>query len=138
MFSGVAPLPCIIAKNTKAKEVYGIELNKAAHKFAEENVKINKLSNVILKQGDVKSVVPRLKKKFDRIIMPLPKGALDYLPLALKCLKPKGTVHLYIFAEEKGFKNIVKEYKKRFKSVKLAKAGNYSPNVYRICLDLRN
>jgi tRNA (guanine37-N1)-methyltransferase len=39
MFSGCAPYPCVLAKNTKAKEIYGIEINPAAHKYALENVK---------------------------------------------------------------------------------------------------
>lgn len=33
MFSGCAPYVCVIAKNTKAKEVWGIELNPIAHKY---------------------------------------------------------------------------------------------------------
>ena len=40
MFSGCAPYPVVIGRNTKAKEIYGIELNPLAHKFAEENVMI--------------------------------------------------------------------------------------------------
>jgi len=138
MFSGVSPLPCIISKNTKAKEIYGIELNKTAHKFALKNLKLNKLTNILLKQGDVKNVVPKLRKKFHRIIMPLPKEAPKYISLALKVLKPKGTIHLYTFSQQKDFKELKKEYKKQFKKVKLTKAGNYSPGVYRVCLDLKN
>jgi|TARA_Y100000310_G_scaffold167610_2_gene167531 tRNA (guanine37-N1)-methyltransferase len=137
LFSGIAPFPCVIAKNTKAKEVVGIELNKKAHKFALENIKLNKLLNVSLLHGDVKKILPCLKKKFDRILLPLPKSADKYLSLALKKLKPKGTLHLYLFAEEKEFKELKKEYKKKFKSVKLLKCGMYSPGVYRVCLDLK-
>ena len=73
LFSGVAPFVCVIAKNTQAKEVHGIELNKKAHRYAQGNVVLNKFTNVQLLQGDVKKIVPTLKKKFDRIIMPLPK-----------------------------------------------------------------
>tara|TARA_Y100000310_G_C20610864_1_gene777917 strand:+ start:85 stop:894 length:810 start_codon:yes stop_codon:yes gene_type:complete len=137
MFSGVAPLPCIISKNTKAKEIHTVELSKTAHKFALQNIKQNKLNNIILYQGDVKKIVPNIRKKFDRIIMPLPKSAEGYLDIALKKLNPRGTIHLYTFAQEKDFKGIKKQYKEKFKSVKLTKAGHYSPGKYRICLDLK-
>lgn len=133
MFSGIAAFPIIIAKNKKPKEIYAIELNKTAHKFAEENIKLNKLTNVKLLKGDVKKVVPTIKKKFDRIIMPLPKSAEKYLPLAEKYLKPKGTIHLYTFAQEKDFK----ELKKKYKAKSLTKCGHYSPNVHRVCLELK-
>ncbi len=137
MFSGIAPFPCIISKHSNAKEIHAVELNRTAHKFAKQNILQNKLENVFLHQGDVNKILPVIKKKFDRIIMPLPKSAKNYLDLALKKLKSKGTIHLYLFANETEFKNIKKEYKKKFKTVKLTKAGHFGPGVFRICLDLK-
>ncbi|MCX6711438.1 MAG: methyltransferase domain-containing protein, partial [Candidatus Woesearchaeota archaeon] len=137
MFSGVMPYGLTISKNTKAKEIYGIELNKTAHKYAKENTQLNKLFNIELYQGDIKKVLPKINKKFDRIIMPLPKGSQIYLNLALKKLKPKGTIHLYLFSKDSDFNKIIKQYSKKFKKVNLIKCGQYSPHVYRICLDLK-
>ncbi len=137
LFSGIAPYQCVIAKNSKPKEVYGIELNKTAHKYAEENIKLNKLTNIHLLQGDVKKILPKLNKKFDRIIMPLPKDSPKYLPLVLKKLKPKGVIHLYLFAREENFKEIIKEYKRIFSKVNLVSCGLYAPYTHRICLDLK-
>ena len=137
LFSGVAPYICVISKNSKAKEIYGIELNKVAHKYALENIRLNKINNVRLFQGDVKKILPKIKESFDRILMPLPKDSHKYLNMALKKLKPKGIVHIYLFSEEKNFNKLVNKYKKKFKFVKLTKCGAYSPRVYRICLDLR-
>ena len=37
--------------------------------------------------GDVRDVVPKLKKKFDRILMPLPKSAEEFLDIALSASK---------------------------------------------------
>lgn len=135
MFSGVAPFPLVISKHSKAKGIYGIEINKKAHRYAEENIKLNKLSNVKVFKGNVKRVLPKLNKKFDRIIMPLPKDSEDYLKLALKYLKPKGKIHIYIFAHENDFKKLKEKYKK-FKP-KLIKAGSPSPGKYRLCVELR-
>lgn len=137
MFSGVAPFPCVIAKNSKAKIIYGIELNKEAHNYAQENIKMNKLPNIILLQGDVKKIVPKLKEKFDKILLPLPKDAEDYLNLALTKLKSKGKIYLYVFASEDDFVIVKRSYQKRFKKVKLVECGKYSPGVSRICLELQ-
>lgn len=136
MFSGVGIYPLVISRNSKAKEIYGIEINPIAHKYALENARINKFTNIHLIKGDVKKELPKIKKKFDRIIMPLPKQAKNYLNLALKYLKNKGTMHLYLFSNENDFNNLKKEYSKKFK-VKLTKCGDYAPRIFRICLDLK-
>src|SRR3989344_5046820 len=47
MFSGVAPFPLVIAKNSKASLIYGVEINPDAHKYAVENVKLNKMDSKI-------------------------------------------------------------------------------------------
>jgi len=138
LFSGVGPYTCVIARLANAKEVIGIEINRVAHKYAEENIKMNKLGNAHTMQGDVKKILPKLKGKFDRIIMPLPKTAELYLPHVMKKLNPRGVIHSYIFATEEQFPEIVQKYKKQFRKVTLVKAGVYAPYVYRVCLDLQH
>src|SRR3989338_1176269 len=108
MFSGIAPYPIVISKNTKAKEIIGIEINQIAHKHALENLKLNKIKNVKLILGDVKKVLPKIREKFDRIIMPLPKGAENFLGLALNKIRKNGIIHFYSFAEENSYVNIKK------------------------------
>ena len=145
MFSGIAPYPLVIAKNSEPKEIYGIEINPSAHKYALENLKLNKLKNINLIKGDVKTILPKTKKKFDRIAMPLPKGAEDYLELALKSIKHKGILHFYDFQEEKDIPHrsiekiskACKQQKKKFKILKIVKCGQYSPRKYRICVDVK-
>ena len=134
LFSGVAPYPCVIAKNAKPKEIHAIEISKSCHKYAKENVKLNKLENITLFQGDVKKILPKINEKFDRIIMPLPKSADTYIALAKKKLKPKGTIHLYLFGREEEFSKL----KKRFNAKKITKCGHYAPSVHRVCLDIKN
>jgi len=134
MFSGVGPFPLAISKNSKVKEIYAIELNKKACKYAKENLKLNKISNIKLFCGDVRKVIPKLDKKFDRILMPLPKGAKTYLDLALKVIKTKGIIHLYMFLQEDEIKKVKLE---GFKILRRVKCGQYSPRLYRVCLDIR-
>lgn len=134
MFSGIAPFALVISKHSKAKKIYAIELNKQGHKYAQENIKLNKIKNIIPIQGDVRKVTPHLK--FDRIIMPHPSDSESYLNLALEHLKPKGTIHLYLFEKEENFIKLKEKYSKNFKT-KLIKAGTPSPGKYRVCLDLQ-
>ena len=143
MFSGAAPYPLVIANNTKCREVYGIEINPTAHKYALENIKKNKLENKIkLFLGDVIKVMPKINKKFDRILMPLPKGAESFLGLTLKYIKKNGTVHFYDFLHEGEFetahekiKKACIKSKKKFKILNTVKCGQYSPGFYRVCVD---
>mgnify|MGYP001559023069 FL=1 len=141
MFSGSGILPLVISKNSKAREICGIELNKNAHKYALENLKLNKSKNITLIKGDVKKILPKIKKKFDRIIMPLPKDSESYLDLALKHLNKKGIIHFYDFAKEEDFPkssiNKIKKHCKKFKILKAVKCGQYSPRTYRVCIDFQ-
>ena len=144
MFSGIAPYPIVISKNTKAKEIIGIEINQIAHKHALENLKLNKIKNVKLILGDVKKVLPKIREKFDRIIMPLPKGAENFLGLALNKIRKNRIIHFYSFAEENNYNNIKKiinneceKKKKRCRILDIVKCGQFSPRVFRLCVDFR-
>lgn len=143
MFSGSGIYPLVIAKNTKCKGVYGIEINPTAHRYALENIKKNKLENKIkIFLGDVKKILPKLNKKFGRILMPLPKGGENFLDLALKYIKNQGIVHFYDFLHEDEFYKAedkviaaCKKSKKKCKIIRIAKCGQYSPRFYRVCVD---
>ena len=93
MFSGIGVFPLVISKNSKAKEVYGIELNPDAHKYALKNVELNKLRNVTLIQGDVKKVIPN----FYQNILGL-KGSINQIPSRLK-YNPK-IFEFHLFPED--------------------------------------
>jgi tRNA G37 N-methylase Trm5 len=58
MFSGCAPYPCVISKNTKAREIFGIEANSIGHKYGMENLKLNRIHNVVLINADVRDAMP--------------------------------------------------------------------------------
>lgn len=140
MFSGVAPYPIVLSKNTKAKEIIGIELNPNAHKLALENLKLNKIKNVNLINGDVKEIMPNLK--FNRILMPLPKTADDFLNDALKVSKKNTLIHFYDFLREDEFnkahekiKNACSKNKKEFEIISTIKCGQHAPYTFRICVD---
>ncbi|MFH1400092.1 MAG: hypothetical protein ABIH41_01105 [Nanoarchaeota archaeon] len=100
MFSGCAPYPVTISKNTDAAKVYGIELNPHGHEWGTHNVKANKCRNVELINGDVRAEYNQLKGIADRVVMPLPKQAHTFLAEAVAVCKRHATIHLYIFDTE--------------------------------------
>ena len=139
MFSGIAPFPLIIEKHSNPKEIYAIELNKECHKYAKENLILNHSYKIKLFFGDVKKVLPKIKKKFDRILMPHPSDSFSYLNLALKYLNKKGIIHFYTFGQEKEIKDIknrILSYSNKIKVKKIVKCGQYAPYTYRLCFDL--
>lgn len=144
MFSGCGVYPIVISKNSKTKETYSIEINPAACKYQEENIKSNKIKNIKLFKGDVNKVLPKIGKRFDRILMPLPKGAEDFLGLALSKTKKKGIIHFYDFLSEDEFylakekiDKACKKAKKKYKILRIVKCGQFSPHVFRICVDFK-
>jgi len=144
MFSGCAPYPAVISKNTKANKIVGIEINPSAHKYGLENLRINKLNNIELYLGDVKNIVPKLNTKFDRILMPLPKSAEDFLQTALSVAKKGSIIHFYDFLEDTEFSKAEEKVKKacskaklKYKPIILVKCGQHAPHVSRVCFDFK-
>ena len=80
------------------EKVVSVEISSACEKYARENVKRNKLSNVEIIQGDVRKKIPA--EKFDRIIMARPNLKDSFLDVAFKKIKPKGIIHYYGFYDE--------------------------------------
>lgn len=145
MFSGAAPYPLVIARNSLPKIVYGIEINPLAHQYALESVKLNKLEGkIVIFEGDVRWVLPKIKKKFNRICMPLPKTGELFLDAALKKAKIGTVIHLYDFLREeeispqaKKVGEICKRNKMPVRVLRKVKCGQFSPGVFRVCFDLR-
>lgn len=145
MFSGSAPYPLVIAKHCDTKEILGIEINPDAHKFGLENIKLNKMEKQIkLINGDVRKILPKVKKQFDRVLMPLPKTGEDFLDLALPKTKRSGIIHLYAFLNEKDIdseakkvKEICKELNYKVRVLRKVKCGQHAPYTYRVCFDLK-
>lgn len=144
MFAGVGPYAIVVAKKSKAKTVYAVELNRKAVAYMKKNIKLNRLNNIIALQGDVKKVLIKLKKKFDRIIMPRPKLKENFLKEAFLYSKKGTAIHFYDFIHEgelqKAIEKIKKEAKntrKKIKILKCKKAGEIAPYQYRYRIDFK-
>jgi tRNA (guanine37-N1)-methyltransferase len=100
MFAGVGCFSIIIAKTVPQTTVYSIDINPAAFECMVENVRRNRVyGNVYPFLGDAKHIIEtQLRRVADRVIMPLPELALQYLPSALLALKPSGGwIHFHDF-----------------------------------------
>ena len=143
MFSGIGAFPLVIAQNSSAGKIVGIEKNPYAHTYAAKNLARNKkIKNVTFLEGDVVDVMPTLSMKFDRIAMPLPKTAEIFLARALRSLKQSGWLHFYDFQQEGNFADSVEkitiacaENNRSFIQAQTFVCGHCSPRTYRVCVD---
>ncbi len=141
LFSGAGPFPLVFAKHSPAAKIFGVELNPAAHQFALHNVALNKINNITLIHGDANLVVSKIKQKFDRIAMPLPKTGEQFLGIALKKAKPNAIIHLYSFLHETEIAAYTKKIKEisqnQVKILRKVKCGQFSPGTFRMCFDMK-
>ena len=108
MFAGVGCFSIFIAKNASQSKIYSIDVNPTAIQCMEENVRINEVEeSVFPKFGDAKDIInSKLQGVADRVLMPLPEKALEYIPYALSALKPTGgSIHYYDFQHALGKEN---------------------------------
>lgn len=145
MFSGVSPIAICIAKRHPDVAITAIEINSDAHRYAVENVKLNKVTDRVKPiLGDVCDVCPSLNTVFDRVLMPLPKGAYMYLGVAMSMVKPGGVLHFYHWAPEDDLYSEAErlvveaaaEAGRRAEFVGGVKVSLYSPRVYKVRVDM--
>jgi tRNA (guanine37-N1)-methyltransferase len=100
IFAGVGCFSIVMAKYSKVDRIFSIDVNPFAFDFMLKNVRLNRVQNkVVPVLGDAKKVVTeKLSRVADRVLMPLPEKACEYLDYALMALKPRGGwIHYYDF-----------------------------------------
>jgi len=114
MFAGVGCYSIIIAKHSQAEKVYSIDINPAAVAYLRENVRLNRLEGrVVPIEGDAGRVIEdRLRFVADRVLMPLPEKAWEFMDYALLALKPEGGwIHYYEFVHARRGEDPVEKVK---------------------------
>ena len=97
MFAGVGPFSIMIAKYRQINKIYSIDINYDAVRLHRENIKLNKVSNIEVLLGDAGEIIyNKLVNSCDRVLMPLPEYALEYLDAAISALRNKGWIHIYL------------------------------------------
>jgi tRNA (guanine37-N1)-methyltransferase len=147
LFAGVGCYSVLIAKYSKASRVYSIDKNPSAFEYMCENIRINKVGDIVVPIfGDARDVVEnRLAGQADRVLMPLPELARDFFDVALKALKPAGgVIHFYDFGREQDVFGPSLEFARSaaasggFKVTLLGarKIRSYATRCYHVVLDL--
>jgi tRNA (guanine37-N1)-methyltransferase len=114
MFAGVGCFSIIIAKTQSKTKIYSIDVNPTAVQCMDENVRINQVCDSVFPiLGDAKDIIQtQLQGVADRVLMPLPEKALEYLPYSLSALKHTGGwVHYYDFQHAPGKEDPVEKTK---------------------------
>jgi tRNA (guanine37-N1)-methyltransferase len=97
MFAGAGLFSIIIAKHSNPSRVYSVDINPDAYYYMVENIKLNHVEDKVHPVlGDAKDVASKLSSSVNRVLMPYPELALDYLPYAVDSLKNSGWVHVYL------------------------------------------
>lgn len=148
MFAGVGTFSIVIAKYSKPRAVHSIDINPAAYQYMVDNVLLNKVEGIVLPYlGDAARVIDeKLVSTSDRVLMPLPDLALPYLPHAVKALRDRGIVHLYLHVKpsinedprivaEKAFYSKCIEYGLDCKVIYSRVVRMVGPRKYQVVLD---
>jgi tRNA (guanine37-N1)-methyltransferase len=116
-----------------------------------ENISLNKVEGrVEALMGDAWKVIEtNFRGKVDRVLMPLPPKAFEYLDIALIALRPKGgIIHYYdvihVKKRKKAEKEIIKKIKEkmnlmhiRFEVISSKVVRSVGPNWFQVVLDLK-
>lgn len=143
MFAGVGPFAIMAARNANPEKVVAIEKNPEGAEYLKQNIKLNKVEDIVEGiQGDVSEVVPE-SGKFDRIIMPLPESSNEFLDLAFKHINNNGVIHYYRFLENDNWEPLIDEIKKteeitgrECRIIDKIICGHRAPEIDRVCLDI--
>jgi tRNA (guanine37-N1)-methyltransferase len=146
MFSGIGPLPIRITKRHPNIDVTAVELNPVAHNYCIENIHLNRVSDRVQAiEGDVREVCPGLGEAFDRVMMPLPRGAYKFLEVAVPLLKDGGVVHLFHWASQEDpfseAEKLIAEastvYGRLAEFTDHVRVSQYSPGTWKVRVDAR-
>ncbi len=142
LFAGVGPFPLVIAKKKKCN-IVAIELNPEGVRYMRINAKLNKAKMEII-EGDVNAIVPEKYAGFaDRVIMPLPKDAEEFLQAAYVGSRDRAIIHFYTFADiARPFEEAHEKIYRHLDKSKVEIAGErivrpFSPRQVQVVVDLR-
>jgi len=150
MFAGVGCYSISIAKHSEPKKVYSIDVNPYAFQYLNENTRLNRVEKVVVSfQGDAKTVTEnKLQNVADRVLMPLPELAYEYLDYAMLALNPEGGwIHYYGFEYAKKNENPVQKAETKVSKKMRSLCANFQvefgrivrsigPRWYQVVLDI--
>lgn len=101
MFAGVGTYSIIIASRRRGVKVYSSEINPDAFYYMIRNISINHVEgSVVPLLMDAARAALMLEGSVDRVIMPYPELALQYMPYAVRALRGHGQIHVYLHVRQ--------------------------------------
>lgn len=148
MFAGIGYFTIPIAKLSKAKKVYAMDINPEAIAYLKENVKLNKVENKVeVFQGDCRKICKELAEKGvkgNRIIMGYIFDTYEFFPAALEIAGKNAVIHYHFLAKyeeiekhKRILEEMAKDNEKKIEVVGIRKIKSYAPKVYHMAMDLR-
>jgi tRNA wybutosine-synthesizing protein 2 len=142
MFAGIGYFSIPMAVHSKPEKIIAIEINPVSSGYLGENIKLNRVENIIEPvEGDCSLVTPR--GIADRVIM----GYLDahhYLEHGIRALMPGGVLHFHEAVpeavEQRPVGRIVEAAGKLGKMAEIIGARRikkYSPGVWHVVVDVK-
>jgi len=145
MFAGIGYFSIFIAKYSKPKKIYAIDINPEAVEYLRKNAWLNGIEDKIeILQGDCRKFATLLENTADRIVMGYLFETEKFLPYALKIAKNNAFIHFHRIAKEEGIEKIKKRVaeigkknKCEIKISKVVKVKSYAPKIYHFVFDLK-
>ncbi|MFQ6136001.1 MAG: class I SAM-dependent methyltransferase family protein [Candidatus Hydrothermarchaeales archaeon] len=135
MFAGIGTFSIVIARYKKV-EIYSVDKNPNAYNLMIENIGMNKL------KGEVKPVLGDARDfvregYFDRVLMPLPERAEEFLDVAAINARHGGRIHYHIFCRDFGeVEENLSRLKVRYEIEEKRVVRSYAPGVYHVVFDM--
>ncbi|MBU4139083.1 MAG: class I SAM-dependent methyltransferase family protein [Euryarchaeota archaeon] len=142
MFAGIGYFSIPMAVHSKPEKIIAIEINPVSSCYLRENIKLNRVENIIEPvEGDCSLVTPR--GIADRVIM----GYLDahqYIEHGIRALVPGGILHFHEAVpeavEQRPVERIVEATGKLRRTVEIIETRRikkYSPGVWHVVVDAK-
>ena len=150
MFAGVGCFSVVTARYSNVGKVYSVDINPCAVAFMAKNVRMNRVvERVFPILADAKTVAQTsLHRMVNRVLMPLPERAFEYLPFALLALKNKeGWIHYYDSEygrkKEDAVQKVVLKVSEKLQRLQVSYDFSFvrtvrstAPNWYQVVLDI--
>jgi tRNA (guanine37-N1)-methyltransferase len=148
MFAGVGTFSVIMAKKHQIK-VYNIDSNLDAYILSVMNSKINRIKDRVFSiHGDSQKVLQSniFKNRIDRVLLPLPERAHEFIDISIDCLKPSGgRLHFFshiksdtkagvVAASETHIQNLFSKYCFEIEHTQIVR--DVAPRIYQTVTDL--
>lgn len=145
MFAGIGYWTIPMAKLSKAKNIFAIDINPEAVKFLERNAFLNNMSEKIeILNGNCADFAGLLENTADRIIMGYLFETEKFLPAALKMAKNSCIIHFHRNVEMEKIEQLKKRISEtaeksgcEIQVISVRKVKSYAPKIWHVVMDLK-